>query len=91
MEQLNLNKRPKHKAAPITERKVAFYLRCSTEEQNESPEGTIKNQEERLALTLKLKNQMGTGFGSYVGTYCDVKSGKDMNRPELRRLLRDIE
>ena len=72
-------------------RKVAYYIRCSTEEQNESPEGTIKNQEERLALTLRLKNQMGEGYGSHVGTYTDVKSGKDMNRSELRRLLRDIE
>lgn len=73
------------------QRKVAYYIRCSTEEQNESPEGTIKNQEERLALTLKLKNQMGEGYGNHVGTYTDVKSGKDMNRTELRRLLRDIE
>ncbi len=74
-------------------KRIAFYVRCSTEEQNESPEGTIKNQEERLAATLRLKNQMGGegGYGSHVGTYIDVKSGKDMNRPELRRLLQAIE
>ncbi len=75
-------------------KRVAFYVRCSTEEQNESPEGTIKNQEERLLATLRLKNQMageGAAYGSHVGTYIDVKSGKDMNRPELRRLLQAIE
>ena len=81
----------KTKRPNTSDRKVAFYLRCSTEEQNENPEGTIKNQEERLALTLKLKNQAGSGLGTYSATYCDIKSGKDMKRPEFKRLLRDIE
>lgn len=74
-----------------TERRVAFYLRASTEEQVRNPEGTIKNQEERLHLALKLKNS-GVPFGKLASVYCDAGiSGKDMNRPELRRLIRDIE
>ena len=52
MEKMNRKLRPENSL-----RKVAYYIRCSTEEQNESPEGTIKNQEERLALTLKLKTR----------------------------------
>ncbi|HAR41031.1 MAG TPA: hypothetical protein DCS07_00085 [Bdellovibrionales bacterium] len=77
-----------HKA---TEKQVGFYLRVSTEEQAENPEGSIKNQEERLKLTLALKNTDGK-FGTLAGVYCDAgRSGKDMNRPELKRLLKAIE
>ena len=79
------------KNTPSIERRCGFYIRVSTEEQAENPEGSIKNQEERLKLTLKLKNTDGN-FGSLVDVYCDAaRSGKDMNRPELQRLLHDIE
>ena len=67
--------------------KVGFYIRVSTEEQAENPEGSIKNQEERLHSYLKLKNMEGS-FGEVAGIYIDrAKSGKDTNRPELQRLL----
>ena len=98
MEKINLrlprNSRSRHEeqCARDSARKVAYYIRCSTEEQAENPDGTIKNQEERLALALKLKQQTGGFTGSLAGVYADVgRSGKDMNRPELRRLLKDIE
>ena len=72
-------------------RKVAYYIRVSTEEQAQNPEGSIKNQEERLKLTLRLKNEMAL-FGEFAGIYVDAgRSGKDMNRPELKRLLKDIQ
>jgi len=75
-------------AAP---RRVGYYIRVSTEEQAENPEGSIKNQEERLKMALALKNS-GESFGELGGVYCDAgRSGKDMNRPELQRLLKDIE
>jgi len=79
-------------AKPLsTERRVAFYLRVSTEEQAENPEGSIKNQEERLKMTLALKNS-DQPFGTLGGVYCDAgRSGKDMKRPELQRLLKAIE
>ncbi len=71
--------------------KVAYYIRVSTEEQAENPEGSIKNQEERLRATLKLKNMDGD-WGECVGLYIDrALSGKDTNRPELQKLLAAIE
>jgi len=99
METINLKKlshksRSRHatNASGINERKVAYYIRCSTEEQAENPDGTIKNQEERLSLALKVRQDSGGFAGKFIGAYCDAgRSGKDMNRPELKRLLADIE
>lgn len=74
----------------LKERRVAAYLRVSTEEQAENPEGSIKNQEERIKMVLALKNA-DTPFGTLQGAYCDAgRSGKDLNRPELQRLLKAI-
>lgn len=71
--------------------RAAFYIRVSSEEQAENPEGSIKNQEERLRATLKLKN-MDSNWGECVGVYVDrARSGKDTNRPELQKLLAAIE
>ncbi len=70
--------------------KIGFYIRVSTDEQAENPEGSIKNQEERLRGTVKLKN-MESSFGEVVDVFVDrAKSGKDTNRPELQRLLQSI-
>lgn len=70
--------------------KIAFYIRVSTEEQAENPEGSIRNQEDRLHQAVKLKN-MDSRFGDVAGVYVDrARSGKDTNRPELQRLLQAI-
>ena len=72
-------------------RKIAFYIRVSTEEQAQNPEGSIRNQEERLRETIKLKN-MADNLGEVKGIYIDrARSGKDTNRPELQKLLNDIQ
>lgn len=71
-------------------RRISLYIRVSTEEQASNPEGSIKNQEERLRMTVKLKNMEGH-FGDIVAIYIDrAKSGKDTNRPELQKLLMAI-
>ena len=68
--------------------RIGFYIRVSTEEQAENPEGSIKNQEERLKAALSLKKMERPGFGELSGTFTDrARSGKDMDRPELQRLL----
>lgn len=68
--------------------RIALYIRVSTEEQAENPEGSIRNQEDRLRDMVKLKNQIeGGNFGEVTGVYRDVLSGKDTNRPQLQRLL----
>jgi site-specific DNA recombinase len=70
--------------------KIAFYIRVSTEEQAENPEGSIRNQEERLKDAVAYKNRSGN-FGEIKGTYIDPGiSAKDMRRPKLQELLRAI-
>jgi site-specific DNA recombinase len=70
--------------------KIGAYIRVSTQEQAENPEGSIKNQKERIIQTVKLKNMEGN-FGEIVHFYTDSGlSGKDTNRPELQRLLKDV-
>lgn len=70
--------------------KVGAYIRVSTQEQAENPEGSIKNQKERIIQTVKLKNMEGN-FGEITDFYIDSGlSGKDTNRPELQRLLKDV-
>jgi site-specific DNA recombinase len=70
--------------------KIALYIRVSTEEQAENPEGSIRNQEERLRETVKLKNHIDGNFGEITNVYKDVLSGKDANRPQLQKLLTAI-
>ncbi len=71
--------------------KIGLYIRVSTMEQAENPEGSIRNQEERLRQMVRFKN-MDQAFGKIVSVYVDrARSGKDTNRPKLQRLLKDIE
>src|ERR1700752_3945545 len=71
--------------------RIAVYVRVSTEEQAENPEGSIKNQEERLREFVKLKSLVSP-FGEIREVFVDAGiSAKDMNRPALQRLLRRIE
>lgn len=70
--------------------KIAFYIRVSTEEQAENPEGSIRNQEDRLRQAVEYKNRNGD-YGTLVGVYVDPGiSAKDMRRPKLQELLRAI-
>jgi site-specific DNA recombinase len=69
--------------------RIALYIRVSTEEQAANPEGSIKNQEERLRAVVKLKN-MEKAFGEIKAVYVEAKSGKDTNRAELQKLLAAI-
>jgi len=70
--------------------KIAAYIRVSTEEQAENPEGSIKNQEERIRQAVQFKNLDGP-FGEIAHVFVDrAKSGKDTNRPALQGLLAAI-
>jgi len=69
--------------------RIALYIRASTEEQC-TLDGTLKNQEERLKSEIKYRNQ-NQNFGEIVATFVDAgKSAKDMNRPELQKMLNAI-
>lgn len=70
--------------------KIGAYVRVSTEEQAENPEGSIKNQEMRLRDYVKMKNQDQV-FGDITEVFTDAGiSAKDMKRPSLQRLLAKI-
>jgi site-specific DNA recombinase len=70
--------------------KIGAYVRVSTEEQAENPEGSIKNQEMRLRDYVKMKNQ-DQAFGEIKEVFTDAGiSAKDMKRPSLQRLLAKI-
>lgn len=70
--------------------KIALYIRVSTEEQAENPEGSLKNQEQRLREAVAYRNRQSS-FGEIAGIYIDAGiSAKDMNRPRLQEMLRDI-
>ncbi|MCB0413224.1 MAG: recombinase family protein [Bdellovibrionales bacterium] len=70
---------------------IGCYIRVSTEEQAKNLEGSIKNQQERLKNYVKSRN-LNENFGEIVDIFIDrAKSGKDTNRPELQRMLKNIQ
>jgi site-specific DNA recombinase len=70
--------------------KIGLYVRVSTEEQAENPEGSIRNQEERLRQTVRYQQEMGKSC-EIAGVFIDAGlSAKNMNRPGLQKLLRAI-
>ena len=69
---------------------IALYIRVSTEEQAENPEGSIKNQEQRLREAVAYRNKQ-SNFGQIFNVYVDAGiSAKDMNRPALQFMLKDM-
>ncbi len=71
--------------------RIAIYTRVSTEEQAENPEGSIKNQEQRIREFIKLKNMMEP-FGDVTAVFSDPGvSAKDMNRPGFQKMLAAIQ
>lgn len=70
--------------------KICLYIRVSTEEQAENPEGSIKSQECRLREFVKHKNSFES-FGEIIEVYCDAGiSAKDTNRPAFQKMMDDI-
>lgn len=70
--------------------RICGYVRVSTEEQAESPEGSIKNQEERIKQAVRHKLESGASV-ELVQVYVDAGlSAKDMKRPSLQRMLNSI-
>lgn len=70
--------------------KIGLYIRVSSEEQAENPEGSIKSQEQRLREAINFRNRQ-YGFGEIVDVYIDAGiSAKNMKRPKLQEMLMDI-
>jgi site-specific DNA recombinase len=78
--------------AMAPQRKVAFYIRVSTERQAKVEEGSLKNQEQMLRAELERRNLQRKDWGAFVASYVDEGiSAKTTNRPAFQRLMRDIE
>ena len=74
------------------ERKVGYYIRVSTERQARVVEGSLKNQRQMLDTELERRNAQSPGWGVFVDAYVDEGiSGKNTNRPEFQRMMRDLE
>ncbi len=87
MRNLNSSINKKNRTSASNKFKVGIYIRVSTEEQAENPEGSIKNQEQRLRDYVKMRNTDGP-WGDIVEIFNDPGiSAKDMNRPALKRML----
>lgn len=70
--------------------RICGYVRVSTEEQAESPEGSIKNQEERIRQAVRHKLETGASV-ELIDVYVDAGlSAKDMKRPALQKMLNSI-
>jgi DNA invertase Pin-like site-specific DNA recombinase len=73
-------------------KKVAFYIRISTERQAKVEEGSLKNQKQMLLAELEKRNLQHSGWGELVEVYVDEGIfGKDTNRPSFQRMMKDIE
>ena len=73
-------------------RKVAFYIRVSTERQAKVEEGSLKNQEQMLRNEVERRNAQTENWGAFVNAYVDEGlSGKNTNRPAFQRMLQDVE
>lgn len=70
---------------------MAFYVRVSTDRQAQVVEGSLKNQEQMLSAELRRRNSGGS-WGRHIGSYVDGGfSGSNIERPEFKRLLADVE
>ena len=76
----------------MAEKRIAFYIRVSTDRQAKVQEGSLKNQKQILLAELGKRNLQSPGWGELIETYVDEGiSGKDTNRPAFQKLMKDIE
>ena len=73
-------------------KRIAAYIRVSTEEQARIQEGSLVSQKSRILEYIEFQNKRESGWGMLVELYCDEgKSAKNMKgRPEFLRMLTDV-
>ncbi len=73
-------------------KRIAAYIRVSTEEQARIQEGSLVSQKSRILEYIEFQNKREAGWGTLVEIYCDEgKSAKNMKgRPEFLRMLTDV-
>ena len=72
-------------------KRIALYIRVSTEEQARIQDGSLVSQRKRLEEYVDSQNLRDPNWGTIAGVYVDEgRSAKDMNRPEFQKLLNDV-
>ena len=75
----------------MKKRLCGLYIRVSTLRQADVVDGSLDAQESRLKAYVDYENSKGDGAWQIAGVYREEgRSGKDLNRPEFQRMLRDI-
>jgi site-specific DNA recombinase len=70
--------------------RVAVYARVSTDDQCKDPENSLDNQLHRCRAYLQAQAASPDVLSTVRSYREEGKSGKDINRPELQRLLKDM-
>ena len=71
-------------------KKCGLYLRVSTEMQAQTKDGSLDTQFSRLESYVKFRNSPEEEWIIEQVYREEGRSGKDMQRPELQRMLNDI-
>lgn len=72
--------------------KAAIYIRVSTVEQSDNDFSSLDGQLSQCKTWIEQKNTMGGIEGKKISDYeiyKDTKSGKDLKRPGIERLMKD--
>lgn len=71
---------------------IAIYIRVSTEEQARIQDGSLVSQKNRITEYIEHQNKINPKWGQIVDFYIEEgRSAKNMNRPEFKRLLLDVQ
>jgi len=73
-------------------KRIGIYIRVSTEEQARMQDGSLVSQKNRIIEYIEHQNKINKNWGEAVDFYIEEgKSAKNMNRPEFKRLLNDVQ
>jgi len=71
---------------------IGIYIRVSTEEQARIQDGSLVSQKNRILEYVEHQNRVNKNWGQVVDFYIEEgRSAKNMNRPEFKRLLSDVQ
>ena len=84
--------RARFQMKPAKSHKIGLYIRVSTEEQARIQDGSLVSQKNRIIEYIEHQNKISKDWGQIFEFYCEEgKSAKNLNRPEFRRLLSDVQ
>jgi site-specific DNA recombinase len=72
-------------------RRCGLYVRVSTDNQAREPEGSLKNQTQRLREALHTHSLSGDPWKEVKSYVEEGYSGKNINRPRFKEMLMDIQ